>query len=95
MTGYLLSSNRSLTFRRAFAIQMEKGIHDPPLFEKSLIKERNEVALAELSRQLESGKERIALFYGAAHLPDLTDHLLTDFPTEKTEIRWLTAWKLD
>ncbi len=61
----------------------------------TLISERNKVALAELPRQIAAGKKHIAIFYGAAHLPDMERRLQTDeFGMKRTGLRWLTAWNL-
>jgi hypothetical protein len=61
----------------------------------TLISERNKVALAELPRQIAAGKQHIAIFYGAAHLPDMQRRLQGDeFGMQRTGERWLTAWNL-
>ncbi len=61
----------------------------------TLISERNKVAMAELARQIAGGKRRIAIFYGAAHLPDMQKRLLSDeFGMKQAGERWLTAWNL-
>ncbi len=59
-----------------------------------LIVDRNAEALKGLQKQLAAGKRKIGIFYGAAHLPDLEQHLLDDFGLRKTDQRWLTAWDL-
>ncbi len=60
----------------------------------TLVTERNKVALAKLDKQLSQGKQRIAIFYGAGHLPDMAERLATDFNFHETGTRWLTAWNL-
>ena len=60
----------------------------------SLISERNKVALAGLREQVKLGKRRIAIFYGAGHLPDLERRLLTEFGLKRDSERWLLAWDL-
>ncbi|MBX9790104.1 MAG: hypothetical protein K2Y37_14400 [Pirellulales bacterium] len=60
----------------------------------SLISERNKVALAELRKQVQEGKRRIAVFYGAGHLPDLERRLLDDHGLKRSAERWLQAWDL-
>ena len=60
----------------------------------SLISERNKVALAGLREQVKLGKRRIAIFYGAGHLPDLERRLLTKFGLKRDSERWLLAWDL-
>ncbi len=60
----------------------------------SLISERNKVALVGLREQFKLGKRRIAIFYGAGHLPDLERRLLTEFGLKRDSERWLLAWDL-
>jgi hypothetical protein len=60
----------------------------------SLISERNKVALTGLREQVKLGKRRIAIFYGAGHLPDLERRLLTEFGLKRDSERWLLAWDL-
>jgi hypothetical protein len=58
----------------------------------TLISERNKVALEELTRQIAAGKKHIAIFYGAAHLPDFQRRLERDFAMRRSGERWLVAW---
>lgn len=60
----------------------------------TLISERNKVALKELNRQMESGKRKIGIFYGAGHLPDMEKRLIKDFDLKRDSVRWLPAWHL-
>ncbi len=60
----------------------------------SLISERNKVALAALREQVKAGKRRIAIFYGAGHLPDFERRLLTEYGLKRAGERWLLAWDL-
>ncbi len=55
---------------------------------------RNAHALRVLEEQLRAGKKRIAILYGAGHMPDLQEHLLTDFDMQPLKRRWLRAWDL-
>lgn len=58
-----------------------------------IISERNKVALNILRREINMGQRRIAVFYGAAHLPDMEKRLIDmGFQFEKSE--WVTAWDL-
>jgi hypothetical protein len=61
----------------------------------TLIGERNKVALEVLSQQLAAGKQKIAIFYGAAHMPNLQRGLQDQFQLTPRDSRWLTAWKLE
>lgn len=60
----------------------------------TILTERNKAALRVLATELGKGKKRIAIFYGAAHLPDMEKRLISDFNLHRTKSRWLTAWDL-
>lgn len=58
-----------------------------------IIGERNRVALEVLDRSLAEGRTKIAIFYGAAHLPDMEKRLdAKGFKKKSTQ--WMTAWDL-
>ncbi len=58
-----------------------------------IIGERNRHALKVLKKQIDSGKKHLAIFYGAAHFPDMEERLVKQgFQFEKTE--WLKAWDM-
>ena len=59
-----------------------------------LVIDRNAEAIKGLQKQLAQGKQRIGIFYGAAHLPDLEKRLVSDFSMTKGETRWIKAWDL-
>ncbi len=59
----------------------------------SIIGERNRFALEVLDKEIQTGKKRLAIFYGAAHLPDMEKRLLAQgFKLQKIE--WVKAWDL-
>jgi len=60
----------------------------------AIITERNKRCFEVLDKQLEAGKKRIAIFYGAAHLPDMERRLLGDYGFKRSGEQWLTAWQL-
>jgi hypothetical protein len=60
----------------------------------TIITERNNVALNKLRDELQAGKKRIAIFYGAGHMPHMEERLIADFGFKRTGERWLTAWDL-
>jgi hypothetical protein len=43
---------------------------------------------------LASGKKKVALFYGAGHLPDMERRLMSDFQMKRGGQFWMEAWKL-
>lgn len=58
-----------------------------------LIGERNRVALEVLDREMAKGRRKIAIFYGAAHLPDMEERLASK-GFKKIATEWLAAWDL-
>lgn len=61
----------------------------------TILGDRNKAALAVLADSLgEPQLKQLSLFYGAAHMPGLERALLEDFGFQKTEERWLDAWKI-
>lgn len=62
-------------------------------FGSVLIRERNQVAVQVLQRELAKGRRSLAIFYGAAHLPDLHKRLIA-LGFEPTGQDWLVAWQL-
>ena len=94
----LLSSNRKYTLRSFMADELsnlEETIQ--PIEGKdgsAIIKDRNEKVFQVLAKQRETGKRNLAIFYGAAHLPDMAKTLETRFHLKQKTITWLTAWKL-
>ena len=62
--------------------------------ENTLIKGRNAKALRILREELDAGRNHVALFYGAGHLPDMAVQLERDFEMEEKRTQWLDAWDL-
>jgi hypothetical protein len=60
----------------------------------TLITERNKAALKVLREQIDAGKKKLGVFYGAGHLSDMDERLQKEFGLEPVEIIWLTAWDL-
>ena len=70
-----------------------KGSGLGPRMELYIVQDRNEVAMKVVDAQIELGKRKIGLFYGAAHFPDFHKRLMDrGFTVKKTT--WLTAWDL-
>lgn len=58
-----------------------------------IVSERNKVALEAMKKEMATGKKQLGIFYGAAHLQDMEQRLLSmGFILQKRE--WLTAWDL-
>jgi len=76
---------------------------EPDAFDKAVhgnetnayIFKRNAKALKVLQSELAGGRRKVAIFYGAAHMPDLARHLEKDFHFQRRSQDWLTAWKLN
>ena len=60
----------------------------------TLLAERNRVAIDVLAKQISAGKKRLAIFYGAAHMPDMEERLAEKFALQPVGSIWLEAWNL-
>lgn len=95
----LVAQDRAVRLKRILADQFEtmesqiSSLSGPQ--GSTLITERNKKALEVLQRQLNEGKSRVAVFYGAGHLSDMERRLVQDFGLQKTHQQWLTAWRID
>ena len=68
-----------------------------PVFAEVILDERNQVVIDDLAAILEEGTdaETIAIFYGAAHIPDMADRLADQLDYHATEDTWYTAIEVD
>lgn len=95
----LFSKDRALALKRLMAEQFgdmegtQSALDGPK--GSTMIAQRNKVALEGLRRQIAAGKKKIAVFYGAAHLPDMQKRLRNDFGLIPRSTRWLAAWDLN
>jgi hypothetical protein len=94
----LFDKDRALSLKRILA---EEFINSEGSFAaldgpagSTLISGRNELALQVLRRQIAAGKQSLAIFYGAAHMPNFDKRLRDDFGMKPIETHWLPAWKL-
>lgn len=60
-----------------------------------LIVDRNKAALRVLEKEMTRGHKRIAIFYGAGHMPDFERRLLADFGLRRRGQEWVRAWDLE
>jgi hypothetical protein len=58
-----------------------------------LIAERNAVAIQVLQKVLKQGRKHVAIFYGAAHMPDMAKRAEA-LGLKPAGTEWLTAWDL-
>ncbi len=93
----LFDRNRSLALKRVMADQFQDLEAMTLVFEgpdgSTIITERNKVALEVLDEQIAEGNRRLAIFYGAGHMPDMEERL-KDMGFRRKRQRWLTAWDL-
>ncbi len=91
----LFSNDRELALRQYLAQQMEDVEGQMSALEgpggSTLIAGRNEVAFKVLAEQIEAGKKKIGVFYGAGHLADMDRRLTEEFGLRRAEERWLPA----
>lgn len=94
----LFDRNRALALKRIMAQQFEDlggamaALEGPE--GSTLITERNKKALEVLAKKIDSGAKRLAIFYGAGHMPDMSERLESDFGMQRKDEQWLTAWDL-
>ena len=105
----LCASNRRVVARRLMALDLESSnvgeferaeVDETTLEEPSendaLVAFRNQKALGVARRELNKGKTKLAIFYGAAHMPDFARRLEKDFRLKRTsETRWIPAWNME
>jgi hypothetical protein len=94
----LLSEDRALAMKRVLAEQFAEMdgslivINGPN--GSTLITERNKVALDVLKKQIAAGKQKMAIFYGAGHMPDFQQRLRDELGLVPISTQWLVAWDL-
>ncbi len=94
----LLNKDRAKAMKRVAAEQFVENGDVLTALEgpngSTLVSGRNQVALDVLRKEIAAGKKKIAIFYGAGHMPDLARRLRDGFGLSPVETRWLTAWDL-
>ena len=91
MSGRTSAKDRKVLKKLFGASLASSGGFLSALSDSALISDRNEAALAVAKKEIQSGKRRLAIFYGAAHMPDMKSRL------EKQGWRsvgsdWVKAW---
>jgi len=61
--------------------------------ESLILGERNAAAIRAMKEQMSLGKRKLGIFYGAGHLPDLQERLIS-LGFRRTEKTWFTAWDI-
>ena len=94
----LFDKERSDVLKRILAEQFEDLDDMTSAFNgpdgSAILTERNKTALAVLKKEIEGGKKKIGVFYGAAHLPDMEKRLSDDFGLKRADEKWVTAWTI-
>ena len=91
----LLSRDRALRLKRIMAEQFEQlGGSMLVMDDTTIITQRNKRAVSVLLQQINKGKKRIGIFYGAAHMPDMETRIVNECNLRKSRERWFTAWDL-
>lgn len=98
LLGALFSKNREYKLRNILAGQLQSmdgqlaaiGGEDG----STIIEKRNGKAFSVLRKQIDAGKKKIGVFYGAGHFGDMEKRLINDFAMEPTGEDWLPAWNL-
>jgi len=98
LIGSLFVSDPTLSLKRVLAEEMISQLDDAGWIiggdGSAIISDRNAAALRVLKREIGNGKKKIAIFYGAAHLPEFARSLEKDFQMKKTKTDWVIAWDL-
>jgi hypothetical protein len=61
--------------------------------ESVILSDRNRRCLEVMDRELAAGRRKLAIFYGAAHFPDMEKRLL-EAGFKRVDQEWLTAWDI-
>ncbi|MBY0522964.1 MAG: hypothetical protein K2R98_06180 [Gemmataceae bacterium] len=98
IASLLLDPDGPVKLKRMMAEQFET-LDDPDgglgkTVNQILIADRNKAAMKVLGQEIAKGKKKIAIFYGAAHMPDFEKRLGEDFGLKKQNDQWLQAWDL-
>jgi hypothetical protein len=91
-------AERRLNMKRMFArIMGTLGSKASMLFGPKLgdivISRRNAVVVTRL-KELPPGTHDVAVFYGAAHIPDLEERIVSELGYRRAGSRWLAAWDI-
>ena len=83
--------------KRIFAEQLVEAGGDAGFgrtFNQLVVVDRNKACLEVLKQQLKAGKKKIAIFYGAAHMPDFDKRLKEEIGVNRTTNDWIDGWSL-
>jgi hypothetical protein len=98
LLSMLLDPDGAVKLKRVLAEQLagtttgDSGLG--PTIDTILVSDRNAAAIGALQKELAKGTKKIAIFYGAAHMPDFERRLRDDFGLRPQSPQWLDAWDL-
>jgi hypothetical protein len=99
MLSALMSENREFELRTAMAEQFANMDGAMVVFGgkdgSTIITERNKKALSVLKREINNGRRKLGIFYGAGHMEDMAKRLEKDFQLKPGKTVWLDAWNLE
>ena len=98
MLAAMVMSDQDDSFKTMIAYEMTNiGQVQDILGEDSnsaVIGARNQRAIDVLLEQIESGSQRLGIFYGVAHMPDLEERLFDQVGLTYQKTTWVDAWQL-
>jgi len=60
----------------------------------TIVSTRNLKALKVLRQEIEKGHKTFAIFYGAAHMPEMEKVMMKEFKLKPDQVNWVNAWDL-
>jgi len=60
----------------------------------TIVTTRNLKALKVLRQEIEKGNKTFAIFYGAAHMPEMEEVMMKEFKLKPDQVNWVDAWDL-
>ena len=98
MLSTMVASGQDNTFKTMIAYEMTNIDRVQDILgedsDSAVIGARNQRAIDVLKREIDAGAERIGIFYGVAHMPDLEERLLDQLGLEYSATDWVDAWQL-
>ncbi len=93
------AKDKEMQMRQLFSKEMMNMEGGMAIFEgregSTIINHRNGKAMEVMESEIAAGNRKLAIFYGAGHLPDMQRRLTSDFQMKRGGQFWLEAWKLD
>lgn len=98
LLGLLTADDFELALKRTLATELAGRVDQVAALAgrdgSTLIEGRNVRAIEVLTREIAAGHRRIAIFYGAGHMPDFAERLERQFGLRWIASEWIPAWNL-